>query len=163
MLSGGICWATAGGVCYIDPDSVWNCNYPQFAGSLSYAVSVLIQIYDWHALRRSGVDAIYARKLLLTHSRGRERALLSFDYYLASNVLFLVGIVGDTLTTYAGTGRSTLDGSISYLVTSVLWLVSSTADAAQVLVDRWIRRKYNATIQVSERERERERAASKKG
>jgi hypothetical protein len=146
MLAGGVCWTVSGAMCWAELP----CALPAVAGSVAYLVSVACQLYDWFLIRRSGGDAVYGRKLLVSRSHGRARLLYAVDYYLVSSLLFLFGTCGDLFTTYhTEVNDDSSFASMAYLLSSLLWLLSSFVDTAQTLVDAHCRRRLNAVVQIS--------------
>jgi hypothetical protein len=78
--------------------------------------------------------------------------LLSVDWYLMSNILFIVGVLGDISNTVADevyAAEPTLVNRIVALTAVILWILSAMVDLTRCLVDKHNRKRISAPIQTT--------------
>jgi hypothetical protein len=139
-------WLVAPILCFGDKDE---CSEVEMAATGFYVVNCLLLYVDWFVQRREGFSSVFGQRVLLTQTRRSTLYywILLIDWYLLSNSVFLIGCVGDFLTSYYSYfDVDDLLANLWYLLASCLWMLSAAVDFYGLLLDMRTRRALDAAV-----------------
>ena len=149
FLLAALLWVVAPILCFGDKDE---CSEVEMAANAGYVLNCLLLYVDWFFQRREGFSSVFGQRVLLTQTRRSTVYywILMIDWYFLSNSVFMVGCVGDFLTSYYSYFETDdFLANLWYLVSSCLWMVSAAVDFYGLLLDQQVRRRLDAAVQVT--------------